>query len=40
MPGFDDGMVNMAELVRVIAGSLVNESVDARPDGACGGTFT
>ena len=30
MPRFDDGMVNMAELIRVTAESLVNEIMDAR----------
>lgn len=34
MPRFDDGMVNMAELIRVMAGSLVNEIMGARADGA------
>ena len=37
MPRFDDGMVNMAELIRVVAESLANEAVDARADEACGG---
>lgn len=37
MPRFDDGMVNMAELIRVMAESLVNEAMGARADGACGG---
>lgn len=35
MPRFDDGMVNMAELIRVVTESLVNEIMDARADGAC-----
>ena len=30
MPRFDDGMVNMAELIRVVAESLANEAMDAR----------
>ena len=30
MPRFDDGMVDMAELVRAMAGSLVSEAMDAR----------
>lgn len=34
MPRFDDGMVNMAELIRVMAESLVNEIMDARADEA------
>ena len=37
MPRFDDGMLNMAELIRVMAESLVNEAVDARADEACEG---
>lgn len=35
MPRFDDGMVNMTELIRVMAGSLVNEIMGARADEAC-----
>lgn len=35
MPRFDDGMVNMAELIRVMAESLVNEAMDAQADEAC-----
>ena len=35
MPGFDDGMANMAELIRVMAESLVNETMDAQADEAC-----
>ena len=37
MPRFDDGMVNMAELMRVVAESLANEAVDARAGEACEG---
>lgn len=37
MPRFDDGMVNMDELIRVMAESLVNEITDARADEACEG---
>ena len=37
MPRFDDGMLNMAELIRVMAESLANEAVDARADEACEG---
>lgn len=37
MPRFDDGMVNMAELIRVMAESLVNEVMDAQADEACEG---
>ena len=37
MPRFDDGMVNMAELIRAMAESLVDEIMDARADGACEG---
>ena len=35
MPRFDDGMVNMAELIWVIAESLVNEIMGAQADEAC-----
>lgn len=35
MPRFDDGMVNLSELLRIIAESLVNEIVDARADETC-----
>ena len=35
MPRFDDGMVNMAELIRMMAESLVNEIMDAQADEAC-----
>lgn len=35
MPRFDDGMVNMSELIRVMAESLVNEIMDAQADEAC-----
>lgn len=35
MPRFDDGMVNLSELLRIMAESLVNEIVDARADEAC-----
>ena len=34
MPRFDDGMVNMAELIRMMAESLVNEIMDAQADEA------
>lgn len=37
IPRFDDGMVNMAELIRVMAESLVNEIMDAQADEACEG---
>lgn len=37
MPRFDDGMVNMAELIRVMAESPVDEIMDARADEACEG---
>lgn len=37
MPRFDDGMVNMAELIRVMAELLVNEIMDAQADEACEG---
>lgn len=35
-PRFDDGMVDMAELIRAMAESLVNEIMGARADGARG----
>ena len=34
MPRFDDGMSNMAELIRVMTESLVNEIMDTRGDEA------
>lgn len=37
MPRFDDGMVNMAELIRAMAESLVDEIMDAQADEACEG---
>lgn len=37
MPRFGDGMVNMAELIRVMAESLVDEAMDARAGEACEG---
>ena len=35
MPRFDDGMVNIAELIRVMAGSIANEIMDAQADEVC-----
>lgn len=35
MPRFDDGMVNLSELLRIMAESLVNEIMDAQADEAC-----
>jgi len=35
MPRIDDGMVNMAELIRVMAESLVNKIMDTQADEAC-----
>ena len=35
MPRFDDDMVNMAELIRVMAESPVDEAMDAQADEAC-----
>lgn len=35
MPGFDDGMVDVRELVCTIAESVVNEVMDAQADDAC-----
>ena len=37
MPGFDDGMVNVAGPIRATAESPVNEAMGARADGACEG---
>lgn len=35
IPRFDDGMVNIQELIRVMAESLVNEIMDAQAEDAC-----
>ncbi len=35
MPRFDDGMVNIGELIRTMAESLVNEIMDAQAEDAC-----
>lgn len=35
MPRFDDGMVNLSELIRMMAESLVNEIMDAQAEDAC-----
>jgi putative transposase len=35
IPRFDDGMVNISELVRALAESLVNEIMDAQAEEAC-----
>ena len=35
IPRFDDGMVNLQELIRMMAESLVNEIMDAQADDAC-----
>lgn len=35
MPRFDDGMVNLQELIRIMAESLVNEIMDAQAEDAC-----
>ena len=35
MPRFDDGMVNIQELIRMMAESLVNEIMDAQAEEAC-----
>ena len=35
IPRFDDGMVNLQELIRVMAQALVNEIMDAQADEAC-----
>ena len=34
MPRFDDGMVNLGELIRTMAESLVNEIMDAQAEEA------
>ena len=36
IPGFDDRMVNIRELIRIMAESLVNEIMDAQAEDACG----
>ena len=35
VPRFDDGMVNIGELIRTMAESLVNEIMDAQAEEAC-----
>lgn len=35
MPRFDDGMVNIQELIRIMAESIVNEVMDAQAEDAC-----
>lgn len=35
IPRFDDGMVNISELIRIMAQSLVNEIMDMQADEAC-----
>lgn len=35
MPRFDDGMVNIQELIRIMAEALVNEIMDAQAEDAC-----
>lgn len=35
MPRFDDRIVNIQELVRLMAESLVNEIIDAQAEDAC-----
>lgn len=35
IPRFDDGMVNLSELIRVMAESLVNEIMDTQAEDAC-----
>ena len=35
IPRFDDGMVNIQELLRVVAEALVNEIMDAQAEDAC-----
>lgn len=36
IPGFDDGMVNIREPIRIMAESLVNELMDEQAEDACG----
>ena len=36
VPRFDDGMVNIQELIRIMAESRVNETIDAQAEDACG----
>lgn len=35
LPRFDDGMVNIRELIRIMAESLINEIMDAQAEDAC-----
>lgn len=35
MPRFDDGMINLSELIRCMAESLINEIMDAQAEDAC-----
>ena len=35
IPRFDDGMVNVQELIRIMAEALVNEIMDAQAEDAC-----
>lgn len=35
MPRFDDGMINIQELIRIMAESLINEIMDAQAEDAC-----
>ncbi|BCS56143.1 hypothetical protein ADLECEL_00280 [Adlercreutzia equolifaciens subsp. celatus] len=35
IPRFDDGMVNIQELIRIMAEALVNEIMDAQAEDAC-----
>ena len=35
LPRFDDGMVNIQELIRVMAESIANETMDAQAEDAC-----
>ena len=36
IPGFEDGMANIRELIRIMAESLVNEITDEQAEDACG----
>ena len=35
MPRFDDGMINIPELIRIMTESVVNEIMDAQAEDAC-----
>ena len=35
MPRFDDGMIDIQQLIRIMAESIVNETMDAQAEDAC-----